>query len=177
MTHNPLLSFDTKRLALRQFTLDDADFIWRLMNDPDWLRYIGDRGVYDLASARDYIVNGPQRMYRDHGFGILKVIAKDTGREVGACGLLQRPNLQYPDIGFAFLPEARGKGYARESSLALLKTVADCSLYPNVEALVSPDNQASITLLSSMGFEFRCALPDFDEGQETHAYRLEIFKE
>lgn len=169
-----LLRFDTQRLEMRRFELDDADFILTLMNDPDWIRYIGDRGVYDLQSARDYISNGPQRMYRDYGFGILKVSRKSDGLGIGACGLLQRPNLEWPDIGFAFLKDARGKGYAFESSKEIIDKVIELALFPHVEALVTPENKASIKLLEALGFQFRCPLPEFDKHKETHAYRLTI---
>jgi [ribosomal protein S5]-alanine N-acetyltransferase len=174
MTMYSLLSLETERLTLRPLDITDAEFIWRLMNDPDWIRYIGDRGVHDIASAKEYIVNGPQRMYRDYGFGILKVCTKDSGKEVGSCGLLQRASLQYPDIGFAFLSDARGKGYAKESCQAILNTVIQGQLFPGIEALVSPENTASIGLLTRMGFVFRCELPDFDKDKNTHAYRLDI---
>ena len=43
----------TARLSLRPFTEDDADFIVVLLNDPDRLRYIGDKQVRTRADARD----------------------------------------------------------------------------------------------------------------------------
>ena len=36
-------TLSTARLRLRPFTEDDADFILALLNDPGWLRFIGDK--------------------------------------------------------------------------------------------------------------------------------------
>lgn len=171
-----LLRYSTPRLLMQPLELTDAHFIWRLMSDPDWIKYIGDRGVSDVKTAQDYIINGPQLMYRDKGFGILKVICKETEKPIGACGLLQRPALDFPDIGFAFLPEGRGNGYAKESADGLLNIVIGKQLFQCIEAVVSPDNVASIKLLTSLGFVYRCVLPDFDKEKETHAYRLNVLK-
>ncbi|GEM_PF-2614975 len=59
---------ETKRLTLRLQTTDDADFILELMNEPSWLEFIGDRGVRTVEDTREYIVNGPTRMYEQFGY-------------------------------------------------------------------------------------------------------------
>jgi RimJ/RimL family protein N-acetyltransferase len=61
---------ETERLRLRELTLDDAPFILRLLNDPAWLEFIGDRGVRTVEAARDYLSGGPLKMYREHGLGL-----------------------------------------------------------------------------------------------------------
>ena len=61
---------ETDRLLLRRFTFDDAPFIIELVNDPSWLRFIGDKGVRTLDDARDYIRKGPVAMVERHGFGL-----------------------------------------------------------------------------------------------------------
>ena len=70
---------ETERLILRQLTIDDAAFILELVNDPDWLRFIGDRGVRTLDDARNYILNGPLAMYERAGFGMYLVELKSDG--------------------------------------------------------------------------------------------------
>lgn len=54
----------TNRLHLRHLTTADAPFILELVNDPAWLRFIGDRGVGNLEAARTYILNGPMDSYQ-----------------------------------------------------------------------------------------------------------------
>ena len=54
---------ETERLLLRRLHAGDAEFILELVNDPDWLRYIGDKGVKTLDDAGNYIRTGPMAMY------------------------------------------------------------------------------------------------------------------
>lgn len=144
----------TERLDLRPLEADDADFILRLVNDPDWLRFIGDRKVHTLADARRYIVEGPQASYQSHGFGLLLVTDRQSQARLGLCGLLQRDYLDTPDIGYAFLPEARGKGFAREAAAAILDAAHHKGMR-RIAALVSGDNQRSIQLLRQLGMTFK----------------------
>ena len=169
---SPYMNFDTPRLTVRPLEVSDAEMILALNLDPDWKKYIGDRGVYDLESAKHYIENGPMRMYRQHGFGVLAVREAESGEFVGTCGLLQRDKLTSPDIGFAFLSAARGKGYAKEACVGLIEQIKKHREWPYLEALVTPENQASIALLRKLGFEFQQNLPHFDPDKDTDLYRL-----
>src|SRR4029450_3160946 len=60
---------ETERLVLRRLTVDDHAFIFELLNDPAWLRFIGDKGVRTHEDARDYIRKGPMAMYERVGWG------------------------------------------------------------------------------------------------------------
>ena len=140
----------TDRLLLRRFTLEDADFIVELVNDPDWLRNIGDRNVRTLDDARTYLANGPLALYERLGFGLYLVALKETGERIGMCGLVKRDGLDHVDIGFAFLPAWRGKGFAEESARAVLGHARELGL-EKVVAIVSPGNVPSIRLLERIG--------------------------
>jgi RimJ/RimL family protein N-acetyltransferase len=142
---------ETERLWLRHLTLDDAGFVLRLVNEPSWLRYIGDKHVDTLDDARAYIQNGPMASYKVNGFGLLRVSLKETGESVGMCGLLRRAELDTPDVGFAFLPEHWRKGYAFEAASAVIKDGVDRCRLRRIAAIVSPDNQASINLIRKLG--------------------------
>lgn len=142
---------ETPRLRLRQLVADDAPFILELLNEPGWLRFIGDRGVHDLEGARGYIEKGPRSMYTRLGFGLYCVEAKGEGTPLGMCGLLKRDNLEHVDLGFAFLARHQGRGYAREAAAASLAEARGLGL-TEVAAITSPDNQRSIQLLESLGF-------------------------
>jgi RimJ/RimL family protein N-acetyltransferase len=166
------VEYQTQRLSIQPLTLDDASHILALNLDPDWQQFIGDCGVDDLENAKGYIINGPLRMYRDNGFGVLAVRETATGAFIGTCGLLQREKLANPDIGFAFLPVGRGKGYALEACQFLLRDVKHSQQWQHVNALVTPTNHASIKLLGKLGFNYVKSLPDFDEDKDTHLYRL-----
>jgi RimJ/RimL family protein N-acetyltransferase len=145
---------ETDRLVLRRLTPDDGEFIHELLNDPDWLRFIGDRGVRTVEDARAYIEKGPMEMYARHGVGLCLVELKATGVPIGICGLLHRDYLDDPDIGFAFLPAHRGKGYAYESASAVLEHGLRELELARVVAVTSLENDRSRQLLEKLGLRF-----------------------
>ena len=150
-----MLVFRTDRLALR--TLDpegDAAFILELLNDPGWLRFIGDRGVRTLEDAAAYVRNGPATSWGQNGFALLAVERTETPGPIGMCGLLKRDALDAPDLGFAFLPAARGSGYAREAAAGALRWAREAHGLDRILAITSPDNERSIRLLEKLGFRF-----------------------
>ena len=146
---------ETDRLALCRLTTDDAAFILRLLNDADFLQYIGDRGVKTLNDARKYILNGPVDNYERFGFGLYLVKLRDGDIPLGICGLLKRDTLKDIDVGFAFLPEFRRKGYAHESALAILDQAKTDFGLNRIVAVVSPDNHRSIKILEKLGLTYR----------------------
>lgn len=145
---------ETERLLLRHFNPDDAPFILALLNEPSFLRYIGDKKVRTLDDARQYILNGPVATYERHNFGLFQVELKDSHTPIGMCGLLKREELPHPDIGFAFLPDFWNKGFAFEAAAAVLKDARERLQLDRLLAIVNPDNEASIRLLEKLGFNF-----------------------
>jgi len=157
---------ETGRLVIRRLTEADAPFILALVNDPDFLHNIGDRGVRNLDDAVRYIQAGPMASYERHGFGLFKVELRDGGTPVGMCGLLKRDALPDVDIGYAFLPEFRGRGLAGEAAAAVLSYARDRLGIPRVVAIVSPGNHDSIRLLTKLGMAFERPVrlaPDDDD--------------
>lgn len=148
------MRIETPRQSIRRLTPDDAPFILELLNDPAFLRYIGDKGVRTLEDARNYILAGPVASYEQFGFGLYLVQLKESGASIGMCGLLKRDRLPHPDIGFAFLPQFRSMGYGREAAQAVLADARAAHGLTYVLAIASPDNDASIALLEKMGFRF-----------------------
>lgn len=161
---------ETERLILRRLTTDDAPFIFELVNDPDWLRFIGDRGVRTLDDARGYIVKGPIDMYARLGFGLYLVELKDIGAPIGMCGLLKRDTLEDADIGFAFLPRYRAQGHAHEAAAAVMKHAREVLGLARVLAIVSTDNHGSIRLLEKLGFRFERMIKFADEAEEIRLF-------
>ena len=144
----------TSRLALRRLTEADAPFMLRLLNEPSWLRFIGDRGVRTLDEAAAYLAKGPIDMYQRLGFGLLLVERTLDGAALGICGLIKRDTLPDVDLGFAFLPEHWGRGYAVEAAAAVLAAAARDAGLRRVVAITSLDNERSIRLLEKLGFRF-----------------------
>ncbi|MDA6066215.1 GNAT family N-acetyltransferase [Idiomarina abyssalis] len=143
---------ETERLSIRQFELRDAAFVIQLLNDDLFIRYIGDKNVRTQEDAINYLETGPMASYKKHGFGLNLVCLKETQTPIGMCGLLKRDELESPDLGYAFLPEYSGKGYAREAAENTLKTVIRTCSLDTVVAVTLPDNFRSNKLLETIGF-------------------------
>ena len=142
----------TQRLVLRRLSLDDASFVVELLNEPSWLRFIGDKHVHTIDEARRYLVAGPLRMYKEHSFGLLAVVLAETAAPIGMCGLIKRPELDDVDIGFAFVERACGQGYGFEAASAVLQHADEVLRLRRIVAITSPDNTRSIELLQRLGF-------------------------
>ncbi len=162
---------ETPRLVLRRQTAEDAGFILNLMNDPEWIRHIGDRGVRTHEEARAYIQAGAVKMYDRHGFGLYIVELKGEHTPVGICGLVKRDALDDVDLGFALARKYRGKGYAREAAAATVVYARDVLGLGRIAAIVSPDNAASLRLLEGLGFSFERTL-DYPDGSKVHLLAL-----
>ncbi len=145
---------ETDRLRLRELTLGDAEFIVRLLNTPGWLQFIGDRNVKSIDDANGYLQKGPLASYKANGFG-LNLVELRNGHPIGMCGLLKRESLECEDIGFAFLPEFSGKGYAHEAASCIVDYASETLGLNRLWAIVTPGNQRSLQLLEKLDFQFK----------------------
>jgi RimJ/RimL family protein N-acetyltransferase len=148
------LTIDTPRLRLSALSPGDAPFILELLNEPAFLRDVGDKQVRSLEDARAYIETGPRASYRDHGFGLLRVELKTTGEPIGICGLLKRDFLDHPDVGYSVLERHWSQGYAFEAASAIMRYSADELKLNTVLAITAPENPSSIRVLEKLGFRF-----------------------
>lgn len=146
--------FETDRLFLREFAEDDTDFIIDLLNSPGWLKFIGDRNVKTSEQAKEYLKNGPIKSYKENGYGLSMAILKEGNKPIGMCGIIKRDYLENPDIGFAFLPEYEGKGYALEVATATVKYAEEKLQISKIFAFTLPSNTKSIKLIEKIGFKF-----------------------
>jgi [ribosomal protein S5]-alanine N-acetyltransferase len=165
---------ETERLILRRLAGEDAEFILGLVNEPSWLRFIGDKGVRTLDDARQYILQGPVASYERLGFGLYLAERKDDGVPIGICGLLKRDALNDVDIGFALLPEYWGRGYARESAAAVLAQARSAFGLPRVVAITTPDNDSSIRVLEKLGFRFERMMKLSEESPEVKLFAADM---
>lgn len=165
---------ETDRLVLRTFTLDDAPFILELLNDPHFVRFIGDRKVRTLDDARVYIEDRLIRSYETHGYGLYHTARKSDGAAIGMCGLVRRDALETADIGYALLPAFRGAGLAREAAAAVLTFARDSLGLPRLLAIVQPENVESIRLLQSVGMTFERSITLAPGESELHLYERKL---
>lgn len=150
----------TGRLKLRELTLDDADFIIDVLNDPDFIRFVADRGVRTRDDAIAYLEGGPLAAYRRDGHHLWCVERLEDGARMGLCGLLRRDGLPDVDVGYTFLPAYRGQGYALEAARASVDYGRVSLGLARIVAYINPDNARSAHLLEQLGMQ-RQGLVDF----------------
>lgn len=164
---------ETERLTLRRLSTDDAEFVLALLNEPSFLRYIGDRGVRNLEEAADYILNRLVASYERNGFGLYLVELKEGRIPIGISGLVKRDTLPDADIGFAFLPAYWCKGYAVESAAAVMNYAREVLGLTRIVAITSPDNEASERLLGKIGLRFERMIKLAEDADEVKLFTPE----
>lgn len=166
------IDLSTDRLRISPLSLSDLPFILALTNSKGWLKFIGDRKIHSEKEAIKYLEVGPLSSYKKYGFGLFKVSDKLTGEPLGMSGFLQRDHLSYPDHGFAFLPDYEGKGFAYESSSALLKWATIHIKQPKILGITLPENARSIHLLERLNFQKEGTVEQGDKELLVFAYHL-----
>ena len=160
----------TERLRIRRFEPTDAPFIMRLLNSPGWLVNIGDRGIKTEADAARYLKDVTLASYIKNGYGTYLVEIKETGEPAGMSGILRRDTLPGPDLGFAFLPEFAGKGYAHEAALAILDHAEKDLKIMELYGITLPTNEPSIRLLEKLGFRMQKTVRLGNDPEELRLY-------
>ena len=144
----------TPRLVLRRLDFSDAEFLVGLLNQPSFIENIGEKGVRNAEDAHRYLREGPLAMYAQFGFGLWHVSRREDGAAMGMCGLLKRDILPDADIGYAFLPEFWGKGYAFEAAQACVAHARQKFGLSRLVAVVSEGNDGSIRVIEKLGMKF-----------------------
>lgn len=143
----------TERLIIDEVSAADAPAVLELLNEPDFIRNIADRGVRTLEQAVAYIEQGPMASYKAYGHGLWRVRLKD-GPMIGLCGLIFRDYLGVPDVGYGFMARYFGQGYATEAAQAVLDYgFAELGM-TRICGIVSPHNAASKRILQKIGLSY-----------------------
>lgn len=161
------LPITTERLLLGTLQISDAAFIRELVNSAGWLEYIGDRHVKSLDDAIAYI---NKILISDHiTYWVVRL--KETLQPIGIITKIKRETLQNSDIGFAFLPNYHGFGFAYEATLSVLYHLDEVAFKPTFIAMTLAHNQPSVSLLEKLGFEYSCEI--IDHGETLALYQRE----
>jgi RimJ/RimL family protein N-acetyltransferase len=140
----------TARLNLELLQPDDHAFMRALVNTPGWIEFIGDRNVHSEADALAYI----DRIMNTENLYYWVARTREGNTPIGVISFLKRSYLEHFDIGFAFLPEFQGAGYALEGAKGVLDMVSGRLEYHPVLATILPHNVNSIRLLEKLGLRF-----------------------
>ncbi|MEP6902343.1 MAG: GNAT family N-acetyltransferase [Actinomycetota bacterium] len=196
---------ETERLILREIVESDDKFMLDLLNQPSFIKYIGDRNIRNLEQAREFIESRYQKSYAENGFGLYAVELKSefvksaientlvhsqvsaiesknqkpktkSQIPIGICGFVRRDSLPEADIGFAFLPQFERKGYAFESANAVMKYGREKLNLKRVLAITSQDNESSGRLLEKLGFKFERLIAQPHDAEELKLFSSEAKK-
>lgn len=185
-------SLETQRLLLRKISLQDAEFIFQLTNEPGWLRFIGDKNIHSVEDAGTYIKESILASYEANGFGVWLVELKEQDSSlsasqlvsdsmfgstaIGTCGLINRSTLEGIDLGFAFFASQGGHGYAFEAAQAVVEYARSKIKISRLLAISQPDNERSIHLLGKLGFNVKGPI-DFPTADGTTTENLQLFEQ
>lgn len=145
---------ETERLSIRTLKEEDAPFILELLNTETWLRFIGERQVHSAEAAIHYIRN----INADPNYNCGVFQLKETGIPLGIVTFIYRKAYDYPDIGYAQLPQFEGNGYAFEAVKHCLDETFARYIAEKVLAVTRPDNVKSLRLLKRLGMSEEPAL-------------------
>ncbi len=159
------LNIETERLLLRPIRLKDANFILDLVNTESWLKFIGNRNVSNINEAEDYI----QKILHTPNYYYQVFELKTTQKAIGIVTFLKRDDEDFPDIGFALLPQYEKNGYAFEASKSYLGAIDKSNQYETIIAITMPENKKSIHLLRKLGLEYQY---DRNKGKEVLSYYI-----
>ncbi|MEZ8286093.1 GNAT family N-acetyltransferase [Vibrio splendidus] len=165
---------ETARLRLRMITPQDAVFIQRLYSSEDFLRYIGDKQLTDTDKAVAYIENNILKMHKEKGVCLLMVEIKESSAPIGVCGLIKRDTLAAHDIGYGFVPEVYGQGFALEAAQAIIEQARYNADIDHLVAITTSDNMRSIALLTKLGFVFERIEDVLSESVNLNLYVLSL---
>ena len=172
MEMSPDFLMKTERLQLRPVTLEDADLMLAIWNDPAFVRFVGDRGVRTLEQSVKALEDGAMRLFKEYGFGPYRVSLRSDDSAVGICGIFAREGMIEPDIGFSVLPEYCRCGYAYEAATAVVNYARENLKLPKLTAIVSPDNAASVGLIKKLGLQFERMLRLPGEEKDISLYAI-----
>ncbi len=166
-------TFETERLIIRPTLESDSKFIFKLLNTPKWVQYIGDRNIRNDEDAKVYIREKMIPQLERLGYSNYTLIRKTDNQKIGTCGLYDREGIEGIDIGYAFLPEYEKKGYAFEASNKLKEAAFKEFDIKIICAITRKDNISSQQLLEKLGLKLigTITLPNDDE--ELFLYKIE----
>lgn len=165
--------FETERVRLKPTSVEDAEFIYQLMNTPKFIQYIGDREIKSVVRAKDYIKTKMLHQLQRLGYSNYTVFQKSDNSKIGTCGLYDREGLDGIDIGFAFLPQYEGRGFAYEAANRLKNAAFEEFEIQEIKAITSKENSSSQRLLEKLGLEMADIIKLPDDDEELLLYKIQ----
>ncbi|MDT0554575.1 GNAT family N-acetyltransferase [Patiriisocius hiemis] len=159
---------ETERLLLQKISLDDKEEMLRLHSNPEVQMYTGEPPVASIEEM-EAAIHARIKDYKKYGYGRWATFIKNEMQFIGWAGLAYLPEFDEIDLGYRFLPEYWGMGFATEVSRAILKYGFDTLKLKRIIAIAMKENVASIRVMEKVGMEFDKFAP-YEPGGEDVAW-------
>lgn len=162
---------ETERLIMRDLLPTDHEGMFALDSDAEVHRYLGRKPVQTIAQCRE-VIEFIRQQYDTNGIGRWAVIEKSTGAFVGWSGLklITEPindRSNHLDLGYRFIKQYWGKGYATETALAAAAYAWDVLHAQQLCGIAHVDNVASRKVLQRAGLQY---LENFDHNGDPYEW-------
>lgn len=167
-------NFETERLIIQPTSTRDAEFILELLNSPKYIQFVGDKNLKNTEDAEKYINDRMITQLERLGYSNYTVLRKSDTMKIGCVGLYDREGVDGIDIGYSFLPEFEGKGYAFEAAVELKRAAKEEFNLKDLNAITVQENRGSRKLLEKLGFEFKEIIHIPNDPNELMLYILDL---
>jgi len=161
---------ETDRLLLREITLSDKEEMFRLHSHPDVQKFTGE-ALIESVEEMSRAIQKRTKDYKKYGYGRWATFLKGDMQFIGWAGLAYLPEFDEIDIGYRFLPQFWGKGFATEASAAILTYGFVTLGLDRIIAIAMKENKASIRVMEKVGMEFDKFAPYEPDGEDVVWYR------
>jgi RimJ/RimL family protein N-acetyltransferase len=138
----------TPRLVLRPTAMADLEAWTAMLQDPETCRFIGGTQAPSMAWRTFMTMLGA---WHGQGFAMFSVLERDSGRWVGRCGPWCPPGWPGTEVGYSFVREVWGRGYATEAATAATDWAFDHLGWTHVIHSIAPENIASQEVAKKLG--------------------------
>jgi ribosomal-protein-alanine N-acetyltransferase len=166
---------ETKRLIFRTLTIDDAEDLYHIYNNPKTMKFMG-RMSDSLEFEREQIQKHIENYYEKYGFGLWATVLKENNQLIGRCGLLHQEIEGAKDLEIAYLFDSNywGKGLATEAAAMLVELGFERFGFNRVVAFINPENTASIRVSEKVGLKYEKEIANFKDFGKVFRYALEL---
>lgn len=166
--------FETQRLIVRHYKVDDADNFYLLNSDPDVMRYI--RPVKSRADTDLFFAEVIKYSEENPAYGRMAVIEKGSGTFVGSFAIIPLEKTEHMQLGYSLLPGYWGKGYATELAKGGLQYAFTRTNLVEVFGVTESLNTASQNVLVKCGFKPHSKVPEGEKELTRYHFLKEDFQ-
>lgn len=170
----PCEVLETKRCLIRETTQEDVEAFYEIYKYPQITEFMED--LYpEVEQEKEYVREYIEKVYGFYDFGVWTIIEKASGEIIGRAGFSYRAGFDEPELGFVIGVPWQRKGFAFEVCSAVLEYGMEELGFESVNAMVRPQNEASLHLCERLGFAAR-GIVHIQSEREGAALHLRLVK-